>query len=72
MRRFVLEADVVEDVFLAADRQRGVEVVERPDGVLVQGEALESISLNRFGRNLRTKLVRCRLQGCKFSSFMAF
>jgi hypothetical protein len=44
VRRFVLEADVVEDVFLAADRQRGVEVVERPDGVLVQGEALESIS----------------------------
>ena len=39
-RQLELVADVVEDVLLAVDRQTRLEVVERPNGILVQGEAL--------------------------------
>jgi len=39
-RLLELVANVVEDVLLAVDRQTRLEVVQRPDGVLVQGKAL--------------------------------
>ena len=35
-----LVSDVVKDVLLAVDRQTRLEVVERPNGILVQREAL--------------------------------
>ena len=39
-RQLELVADVVEDVLLAVDRQTRLEVVERTNGILVQGETL--------------------------------